>query len=189
MIDAVGTSMVQGASLRVTPQATSAYVASAGGAGVSSADVPRYGTRLYVRLDSGAERAILEVRSSETGEVVKQYPSEAQIRAFQRAARLDVSQQQQQAQQVAEQRARDAALREAAIADTGRDAQAASKTADTAAPVQNTAPAQPAPDLYQAAAPRQSAPVTSTPDVASGSPVSSGNTSSGGDAPRQSILV
>jgi len=178
MIDAVGTSMVQGASLRVTPQATSAYVASGGGAPASVADVPRYGTRLYVRLDSGAERAILEVRSSETGEVVKQYPSEAQMRAFQRAAKLEASQQQQQ---VAEQRASDVAQRDATVR---ADRAAASRTADTAAPVQNTAPAQPAPDLYQAAAPRQSAPAAPAPDTSSGSPVSSG-----GDAQGQSILV
>jgi hypothetical protein len=68
-------------------------------------DLPRYGTRLAVRLDSAAQRAILEVRSSETGEVVNQYPSEAQMRAFQQAARLESAQAERRQAAVAAQAA------------------------------------------------------------------------------------
>lgn len=175
MIESVSTSFVQGASLRGFSQAGSAYPVASGGAAASSAELPRYGTRLYVRLDSGAERAILEVRSSETGEVVKQYPSEAQIRAFQRAATLESGREQQRAeQQVAEHRAQQSAREEAAP----------SRAAAMAAPQVSAAPAQSASDVYQAAAPQSSASVSPAPGATSGQPVSSGD-----DAGAQSILV
>jgi len=101
MIESVGTASVQGASLRISPQAGSSYAISGAAAASIQSDLPKYGTRLAVRLDSAAQRAILEVRSSETGEVVSQYPSEAQMRAFQQAARLDTAQQQAAARQQA----------------------------------------------------------------------------------------
>lgn len=186
MIESVSTSFVQGASMRSSPQTGSAYAVSNAVSAASSADVPRYGTRLYVRLDSGAERAILEVRSSDTGDVVKQYPSEAQIRAFQRAASLKQQQSESQtAQQVAAQQARQQAAAEAAY----RDASPQLVSTETAAPQQSAAPAkQSAPDLYQASAPRSSAPAASTPDISSGQSVSADRSSSA-SSPSQSILV
>ncbi len=188
MIESVSTSFVQGASLRSSPQTGSTYAVSNAVSSASSAEVPRYGTRLYVRLDSGAERAILEVRSSDTGDVVKQYPSEAQIRAFQRAASLKEQQSQSQAaQQVAAQQARQQADAEAAY----RDANAPQPVAtETAAPQKSAAPAtQPAPDVYQASAPRSSAPATPAPDTSSGPSVSSGRSSPDTASSSQSILV
>jgi hypothetical protein len=68
--------------------------------------MPKLGTRLYVRIDSAAERAILEVRASETGEVVNQYPSEAQIKAFQRAEKLAVTRAEQDASRAINEAAR-----------------------------------------------------------------------------------
>jgi glutamate-1-semialdehyde aminotransferase len=103
MIESVGTASVQGSSLRVNPQAGSSYAVSSAVAAAVQSDLPKYGTRLAVRLDSAAQRAILEVRSSETGEVVNQYPSEAQMRAFQQAARLEAAQAQAARQQTAAQ--------------------------------------------------------------------------------------
>lgn len=80
MIDAVSTLSVQSAALRGISQNTSSFASSGGGSNADVyANMPKLGTRLYVRIDSAAERAILEVRASETGEVVNQYPSEAQI--------------------------------------------------------------------------------------------------------------
>jgi len=84
MIEAISTVSVQSQALRSSPQAVSSYVAkaepvrAAGGMGL-----------LRVRMDNHLDMAILEQRSAETGEVVRQYPSEAQIRAFQRAAELE----------------------------------------------------------------------------------------------------
>lgn len=88
MIDAVSTLSVQSGAMRGNPQSVSSFVTTGAGVDKSYANLPKLGTRLYVRIDSAAERAILEVRASETGEVVNQYPSEAQIKAFQRAEKL-----------------------------------------------------------------------------------------------------
>ncbi|HEX2752973.1 MAG TPA: hypothetical protein VHP34_07715 [Alphaproteobacteria bacterium] len=98
MIDAVSTLSVQSTALRGNPQNGSSFVSAAGAGGVDVyANMPKLGTRLYVRIDSAAERAILEVRASETGEVVNQYPSEAQIKAFQRAEKLATTRADQEA--------------------------------------------------------------------------------------------
>ncbi len=53
-----------------------------------------------IRVDNLADIAILELLSSETGDVIRQFPTEQQIRGYQRAARLE----QQAAQQAADQR-------------------------------------------------------------------------------------
>ena len=98
MIDAVSTLSVQSSALRGVPQNSSSFASSGGGSNADVyANMPKLGTRLYVRIDSAAERAILEVRASETGEVVNQYPSEAQIKAFQRAEKLAAARAQQEA--------------------------------------------------------------------------------------------
>ena len=91
MIDAVSTLSVQSGAMRGNSQNVASLAATGAGVDKSSSSLPKLGTRLYVRIDSAAERAILEVRASETGEVVNQYPSEAQIKAFQRAEKLAVA--------------------------------------------------------------------------------------------------
>jgi len=129
MIDAVGTWSVQSAALRGNPQNAVSFASATGNSGADLyANMPKLGTRLYVRIDSAAERAILEVRSSDTGEVVNQYPSEAQIKAFQRAEKLAAA------------RAEQEAARAARAATTGRDIKARPQQHDTQAP----APVQPA---------------------------------------------
>lgn len=100
MIDAVSTLSVQSGALRGNPQNAASLVATGAGVDRSYSNLPKLGTRLYVRIDSAAERAILEVRASETGEVVNQYPSEAQIKAFQRAEKLAASRAEQAARDV-----------------------------------------------------------------------------------------
>ena len=137
MIDAVSTLSVQSAALRGISQNTSSFASSGGGSNADVyANMPKLGTRLYVRIDSAAERASLEVRASETGEVVNQYPSEAQIKAFQRAEKLAA--------------ARDAQEANRAVSDAARNAepvqqQQAQQTRDIPTPepvdVQFTAPA------------------------------------------------
>lgn len=89
MIEAVSTSPVQSARLRATPQTVASFVSAqeppkAAGAGV-----------LRLRMDNKLDMAILELRSQESGEVMKQYPSDFQIRAFQRAAELQEAQAEQ----------------------------------------------------------------------------------------------
>ncbi len=82
---------------------------------------PEY-TVSTIRVDVNLDMAILEFKSSETGDIIRQYPTEKQIAGYQRAAQLE--------------EARDA--RENAFAEN-----AASLTKPTAAPASNTAAAQP----------------------------------------------
>ena len=44
-----------------------------------------------IRVDNYLDLAILEVRSQETGDIIRQYPTEKQIEAFQRAAELETT--------------------------------------------------------------------------------------------------
>ena len=91
MIDSISTSTVQSAALRVQPQAaSSSQVAEAA---PSAAALPT--TR--IRVDNNLDRAIIEVRSSENGQVLRQYPTQAQLRAFARAESLRQSRQQEEA--------------------------------------------------------------------------------------------
>lgn len=107
MIDAVSTLSVQSSALRGVPQNSSSFASSGGGSNADVyANMPKLGTRLYVRIDSAAERAILEVRASETGEVVNQYPSEAQIKAFQRAEKLAAARSEQETSRITREAAR-----------------------------------------------------------------------------------
>ncbi|MFN7114300.1 MAG: hypothetical protein ACK4PK_08055 [Alphaproteobacteria bacterium] len=139
-------------------------------------DMPKYGTRLAVRLDSAAQRAILEVRSSETGEVVNQYPSEAQMRAFKQAASLDVAQKQAAARQQSPAPQAAAASPRTEIAPQQPQAQSAApapqaQTQQSSAPApQQSAPARPniqiAPSAPQAAAPASDA--ADVPDTGEG---------------------
>ena len=96
MIESVGTSSVQASALRSTSQSVVASAAA------SQQEYPQL-VSLRIRVDATLNKAILEIRSNDTGEVVQQYPSAAQIRAFQRAAQIQAAEQkehldQQQAQ-------------------------------------------------------------------------------------------
>jgi uncharacterized FlaG/YvyC family protein len=42
----------------------------------------------YISIDSQSNRAVLQIRDSNTGDVVTQYPSEGQLKAYQSAQRL-----------------------------------------------------------------------------------------------------
>ncbi len=45
----------------------------------------------YVKVDESANRAILEYRSNQTGEIVRQFPSKVQIKAFKEAEKIRIS--------------------------------------------------------------------------------------------------
>jgi hypothetical protein len=79
MIEAVSTVRLQATSLKASPREVSAVA--------SSGDVPVLKTRY--RVDSQRDVVIFEYRDQE-GTVINQYPTEAQIRAFKRAAESDV---------------------------------------------------------------------------------------------------
>jgi len=50
-------------------------------------------------MDNLLDLAILEFRSAETGDVIRQFPTERQIAAFQQAAELDTSQEERSFEQ------------------------------------------------------------------------------------------
>lgn len=81
MIEAVSTLSVQSAALRANTQSSASFVAS-----TPAPRAPDMGF-LSIRMDDTINKAILEYKSSE-GEVIRQYPSESQIRAFQRSSEL-----------------------------------------------------------------------------------------------------
>lgn len=83
MIEAVSTSPVQSGSLR--PSSQNGALSPAVEAAVQ-ADAFFISSR--IRVDTELDKAILEFRSSETGDVIRQYPTESQIRAFQRASQI-----------------------------------------------------------------------------------------------------
>lgn len=73
-----------------------------------------------IRIDNQLNMAIIEYRSNETGDVVRQYPTEAQIQAFSRASELEI-------RRVAQEPAFEAP-------DSGGDEAAASDTAEVSTP-------------------------------------------------------
>lgn len=84
MIETVSTSSVQGVALRSLPQASaSAHVSQSAPASNESFVSSR------IRMDNFLNMAILEFRNGESGAVIQQYPTESQIRAFQRASELE----------------------------------------------------------------------------------------------------
>lgn len=84
MIETVSTSSVQNAALRAAPQASGS---SRSVEPVSKANEFFVSSR--IRMDNLLDLAILEYRNTNSGDVIRQYPSESQIRAFQRAAELE----------------------------------------------------------------------------------------------------
>ncbi len=129
MIGAVSTLLVQSASLgpvsQVAASLSEAPAPSARGDYVSSA----------VRMDNLQNKAILEYRSSKTGEVVRQYPTQAQIQAFKRA---------QASAESSREAVEQVALQLASQGVDGGAAQAVSTPAAAPAPAEVSAPA-PAP--------------------------------------------
>jgi uncharacterized FlaG/YvyC family protein len=86
----------------------------------------------YISIDKSSSRAILQIRDSDTGDVVRQFPTEGQLRAYQNAQQFSDRQKAQTDRQV----------REA----TGASPEAASSVeapvvADVAAPSVSAAPA------------------------------------------------
>ena len=83
MIEAIGTSYAGGAVNKPEAQAHVSYKALTTGA---VENVPMVSSR--IRVDNLNNVAILEFVNSKTGKVIHQYPTEAQIQAFHRAAQL-----------------------------------------------------------------------------------------------------
>lgn len=48
-------------------------------------EVPKSGLSLSIRVDLNFDKAILQIRDVETGDVITQIPTESQLKAFQRA--------------------------------------------------------------------------------------------------------
>lgn len=85
MINTISTVSAGGPAARATAQAAASYVPTAPVANSYN----DFFISSRIRMDNQLDMAILEFRSSETGDVVRQYPTESQIRAFQRAAELE----------------------------------------------------------------------------------------------------
>ena len=77
MLDAVGTLSANPVSLRSVSQG--AVAASYAAPAVESSS--RYYVSSRIRVDNLLDMAILEFRAAETGDVIRQYPTESQIRA------------------------------------------------------------------------------------------------------------
>lgn len=84
MVLAVGNSVNVVSSLNNRIQAIQPVATQA----VAQTDLPNF-ISPRIRVDNNLDMAILEFRSSATGDVIQQYPTEQQIRAMQRAAELE----------------------------------------------------------------------------------------------------
>lgn len=87
MIESISTSSVQSGALRQLSQSTTSLRAEVQAS--SNATLPSW----RIRMDNQLDRAIIEVRSSDSGQVLRQYPTEAQLRAFARAEALKAARQ------------------------------------------------------------------------------------------------
>lgn len=81
MIESISTLSVQSSVLRIQPQSNSDSAPTA-----QAVSAPEFATS-RIRVDNLQNIAILEVISEE-GDVIRQYPSESQIKAFKRAESL-----------------------------------------------------------------------------------------------------
>lgn len=97
------------------------------------------GVTSRIRIDNKLDIAILEIRASDTGDVVNQYPTKAQIQAFGRAAELDARREAVETQAEGDTGVT-ADAPEAAVADSGVDVPDTVTTAE-AAPAPAAAPA------------------------------------------------
>lgn len=155
MIEAVGTSTANLAALRNASQ--SSVAASFVAAPVADSN-SKFFISSRVRMDNLLDIAILEFRATDTGDIIRQYPTENQIRAFQRASELDTRQADAAAQQASHDR-QEALLQQETVAV---HASAPAPSAPSPAPVQTVS--------------------TPAPQVAASAPPSSGG---GGDASAQ----
>ena len=127
MIDAVSTLSVQSNAPRVTPQA-SAPVPAVSASSSIAAEQSYASSR--IRVDNYLDMAILEVRSTDTGDVIRQYPSEYQIRAFQRASEIS-----SRSENSSEKAARVEALAQQEYADSDVSETSSASSAPAPAPV------------------------------------------------------
>jgi len=95
MVDAVNIVQNSTPPVRSVPQGN---LGSNGGS-VESAKASQDFTVSSFRIDSGLDLVILEFKSAETGDVVRQYPTERQIRTIQRVAQLEGNKEEAQAVQ------------------------------------------------------------------------------------------
>ena len=92
------TSLVPGASAPVPLQAGSIPATVADQADASKPGTANFDyTVSQIRVDVDADIAILEFKSVQTGDVIRQYPTEKQIAGYQRAAQLVESKNQREA--------------------------------------------------------------------------------------------
>jgi hypothetical protein len=131
MIESVSTSPVQSSALRSAPQSTNAAPVSA-----PSSSANFISSRVVV--DNLQNVAILQYRSSD-GNVVQQYPTEAQIQAFKRAERL------------ASEHVENARLEQPVAPASSGGGQTSAPVSAPSAPV-NSTPAPSTSDIVQAAA-------------------------------------
>jgi hypothetical protein len=116
MVGAIGTSSVQSSALRYIPQSVSDSALNTGAIDTSNIVTSR------IRVDNLQNVAILEYISSQ-GQVVQQYPSPAQIRAFKRAEQLQQAEHQQVAQEAARQHQAAAPVQQAVQASSSTPVQ------------------------------------------------------------------
>lgn len=83
MIDAVSIASSQGVSRPAVQPVSYVQTPPPEPTGTFSAGVS------HIRIDNTLNLAIIEYRSTQTGDVLRQYPTKAQIQAFSRAAELD----------------------------------------------------------------------------------------------------
>lgn len=99
---------------------------------------------LYIKVDTNFDKAILQIRDSDTGDVVRQIPTESQLEAYRRAQTSN-SVRRSEAQEVSEVIVPETETRQVDIPDPVPVSTSAPAT-DTSAPAPAPAPAQtPAP--------------------------------------------
>ena len=109
-------------------------------------EVPKSGLSLSIGVDLNFDKAILQIRDVETGDVIQQIPTESQLKAFQRA---EATRQQQ-----------------ASAAESTEEAASAESVDITVDSTSSTpAPAPQEVEVQQDAANAQSAPITSAVDI------------------------
>jgi len=144
MVEGINTSSIQNVSVRHAARGVSSSLPVEPVEASRASDFVK--SAIYV--DNLQNVAILEYRSSESGEVVRQYPTKGQIEAFKRAEQLQ--------QKVAERFAQESA---AVVSAPSAEAPSVAVTSSAPAP----APASPAPSVEAAPSPgAEAAPVDSS---------------------------
>ena len=114
MIEAVNSVLSNApASKAVVEQQSSARSLSANPQKIQEAAVSVPYVSPYISLDGSSNRAILQIRDSDTGDVLSQYPTKTQIRAYQNAQ--EYSQRQERAESVGPSESQGAELTSQAV--------------------------------------------------------------------------